>query len=281
MEYLRAYTEKLYDFVRRDFDRIIPVVGDEGYGKSTLILEAIWLYELARENDPTPATVLNAVIFDDREAFRQKLLGADPTDPIALMDAAHVLYKRDTMMPDQKETERTLLDIRFDNYVIFMGYQDWSDIPDQLQRRRAKNLLRIPRRGIVEGYGRDELDDKYDSYGKSEWPDPVFKDTFPSLEGTEIWSRFQQVDTQRKRARLQNSDDDEEEELSPQDVVEDILNQNPAQYVEVYNERAYYNKSLIRYDFPELTDRQAEQVQAALKRECNPSTLVTDTHAHG
>jgi len=276
MKRIERFTEKLYeDYILRDFDRIVPVIGDESAGKSTFILEAIWLYELARGNDPTPASVLDAVVFDDRDSFRQKLLAADSTDPIAVMDAAHVLYKKDTMMPDQKETERSLLDVRIENYVIFLGYQDWADIPDILQRRRARNAFFIPQRGTVYGFNRPALDEKYSDLGKEQWPEPTLRDSFPSLEGTEIWERFVQIDAERKRARL-HVDEDETSDVTPQEVAESIIEKGLAEYVKVneFQERSYYNKALIRYDYPSLSDQQAEQVRAALTRHQDPAELV-------
>lgn len=276
MKRIERFLEKLYDHITRDYDRIIPVVGSEGYGKSTFILEATWCYEAVRDQDPTPATVLDTVTFDDREAFRQKLLHADPTDPISVMDAAHVLHKKDAMNPEQKQTERSLLDIRIENYVIFLGYQDWGDIPTQLQSRRAENLFYIPRRGVVHGFNRQQLDEKYDSLSRGEWPEPALVDTFPSLEGTELWDRFQQIDAERKRARLQTEDDDGDAEVSPQAVAEEILDNDVAEYVKhnEFQDRAYYNKALIRYDYPELSDQQAEQVREALAREQDPADLA-------
>lgn len=276
MKRIERFVEKLYeDYVQRDFDRIIPVIGDESAGKSTFILEAIWMYEQARGNDPTPASVLDAVVFDSRDAFRDKLLAAEQGDPIAVMDAAHVLYKKDTMNPDQKETERSLLDIRIENYVIFLGYQDWADIPDILQRRRAKNAFYIPRRGKIYGFNRAGLDEKYEDLGKEQWPEPDLVDSFPSLEGTELWDRFTQIDTERKRARLQ-VDDGGETEVTPQEVADEIIENGLQDYVKTneFQGRSYYNKALIRFDYPELSDQQAEQVREALTRHQDPEELV-------
>ncbi|WP_423745107.1 hypothetical protein V5735_03515 (plasmid) [Haladaptatus sp. SPP-AMP-3] len=284
MERYKRFLEKLHEHVQRDWDRLIPFVGEEGAGKSTLILQSIWLYELIRGNDPTPETVLDYVVFDDRDAFKQKLLSSDPGDPIGVMDAAHILYNKDVMMPDQKDVEKSLLDIRTENYVIFLGYQDWDDIPRQLRKRRAKNAIRVPSRGTLKGYNRRQLDEKYRNLDGMQWPDHALIDTFPSLEGTRLWERFDEIDKERKRRRLQQEDDDSDGELTPQDVVskivvEDILDE----YVEVneFQNRAYYSKSLLKYDFPDLSDQQADQVRSALGREADPATLAdlegTDT----
>ena len=282
MERYKRFLEKLHEHVQRDWDRLIPVVGGEGAGKSTLILESIWLYEQIRGNDPTPESVLDYVVFDDRDAFREKLLGADQGDPIALMDAAHVLYNKDVMMPDQKETEKSLLDIRVENYVIFLGYQSWGDIPKQLRERRAKNVIRAPSRGTLKGYNRAQLDEKHHNLDAQKWPDHALIDSFPSLEGTRVWQRFDEIDRERKRRRLQ-TDEESDAELTPQDVVDQIVAADAlGDYVEVneFQKRAYYSKPLLRYDYPDLSDQETDQVRAALSREADPSEFAdgeTDT----
>lgn len=272
MQRIELFLKHLYETkISRNFDRIVPVIGDEGVGKSTFILEAIGRYQQIRGGDPSAERVLDAVVLDSREAFEQRLLDASEGDPIAAMDAAHILYKKEAMDPDQIETEKRLLDIRLSNFLIFLGYQDWRDIPDQLQRRRAKNAFYIPKRGVVYGYNRETLDEKYDGARDSGWPDPDLRDTFPSLDGTEVWERFQELDAARKEQRLRagHEGDDEEAELTPQDVAHEIRQNDPAEYVEFndYNGQAYVSKPLIKFDYPALSDQQADQVKHAIRRE--------------
>jgi len=277
LERVRKYLKQLYEQrIMKDWDRLVPVVGPEGAGKSTFILEAIWLYEEIRGHEPTPASVLDYVVFDDRDSFRDKLLAAEPGDPISVMDAAHVLYNKDVMQPDQIAVEKSLLDVRIENYVFFLGYQDWGDIPRTLRKRRSENAFYIPDRGYVQGFNRSQLDEKYKELDDNEWPDPALKDTFPSLEGTELWERFDEIDRERKRSRLRR-DEDQETEVTPQGVVEEIVaNEDLKEYVDYneFQERAYYAKPLIRYDFPTLSDQQADQVKSALAREVDPGDLV-------
>lgn len=277
MERYRRFLDKLHEHVQDDWDRLMPIVGDEGVGKSTLILQSIWLYEEIRGNDPTPETVLDYVVFDDRDAFREKLLTADPGDPIAVMDAPHVLYNKDVMQPDQKEVQKSLLDIRTENYVIFLGYQDWDDIPDQLRKRRAKNAIQIPKRGLLNGFSRAKLDEKYENLDGMEWPDPDLRDTFPSLEGTRIWERFNEIDKERKQRRLQQDSDESDTDRTPQDVVNEIVAaERLEEYVEVneFQKRAYYSKPLLRFDYPDLSDQEADQVRSALSREADPASFA-------
>lgn len=273
MKRVERFIQKLYDSqICNDFDRIIPVIGDEGMGKSTFILEFMGRYERYRGADSSPESILDKVVFDNRESFRQAILQADQGDPIAAMDAAHIMHKKEAMNPDQIETEKSLLDIRIDNYVILLGYQDWDDIPTVLQKRRAKNAFRITSRGRVVGYNRSSLDEKFESRGAEKWPRPDLQDRFYSLEGTDIWDDFQEMDAEHKRQRLvgDNAENGNERDgPSPQDVLDGILESGVGEYIDEneFNNRRYISKPLIKLDYPELSDQEAEQVKHGLRRE--------------
>lgn len=269
MDRIQRFIEKLYDTkIQQDYDRIIPIVGDEGDGKSTLILEFLARYEAHRGNAIDAPSLLNYVIWDDKDAFTEFLQQADSGDPIAVMDAAHLMHKKEAMNPDQIETEKTLLDIRIENHTILLGYQDWGDIPDQLQRRRAKNVFRVPQRGVVHGYNRESLDEMY-AGSADDWPEPDMEDVFPNLEGTEVWDRFTEIDKQRKLERLKDDDEETEDGVTPQEVAEAILEDGVAQYVDEneFNGQRYISKPLIKFDYPDLSEQQADQVKHAIRRE--------------
>lgn len=266
LDRIEAYLDKLNRRkIQQNFDRVHLVIADEGNGKSTLMLQMIALYLKIRGEDATPENILNSVVWGGREEFKQKLLDSDQGQMIAVQDAAHTLHKKDAMDPEQKDLEKSLLDIRIENYPILLGYQDWGDVADILQRRRAEVAFVIPRRGIVRGYNRSSMDERYDGDG---WPDPDFKDRFPSLEGTTLWERFEEVDAKKKRNRLK-SDEEVDDKKEPQDVVEEIKGAGVSEYVEEneFNGQQYISKPLIKYDYPELSEQEAEQVQHALRRE--------------
>lgn len=204
--------ERTYQFLQRvndraiaqNNDRVVLVVGDEGVGKSTFMCQLAVLWNGIRERDTDADSVLENICWGGREAFKEALKTGDEGDMIAVQDAPHVLFSRDVMVGEQKELERTLMDIRFKNYLIVLGFQDWSDIPSGLKRRRAKNTFHITSRGVARGYDRDAMDHRY-KHG--EWPDEQFMDRFRSLEGTGLWQAFEQRDREAKESRLEDSQD--------------------------------------------------------------------------
>lgn len=212
MKRTKEFLKTVYNrVIKNDGDAIVLVIGDEGAGKSTFMLQTTWLWQQISQGDVSVESVLDRVVHDDRTAFRQQLAESEKRRAQVAMDAAHILYKKDSMVGEQKEVEKSLLDIRVLNYFIQLGYQDYTDIPEKLQRRRADYAFRIPRRGVVWGYSRHSLDQRY---ADDSWPDePDFKDTFPSLEGSDLWQKFNKQDEERKRERLQAT-----EESKPADI---------------------------------------------------------------
>jgi len=206
--------------ITNNFDAFVLVIGGEGVGKSTFMAATTWLWQQIREKEPTPDSVLERMAHDDREAFRQLLLNSDTGDAIIANDAAHILHRKETMHGDQIETEKSLLDIRTFNYLVLFGYQDWGDITDQLQRRRAHFCFKIPRRGVIHGYSRSSMDEKYDT---DDWPSPDLKDTFPNLEGTELWEQFTKTDEERKLERLQKNETPDVKDVAKQEQIKTAL----------------------------------------------------------
>ena len=226
MQAVQQWLQGLHDrVISNDYDRVVIVLGEEGDGKSTFILGAMemWYRILGRCREgerPDPDRLLSHITFDSREEFKTQLLNSDPKDPVAAMDAAHILHNKEAMHGGQVDVEKTLLDIRIENFLVLLGYQDWSDIPDQLRSRRAKNVIHIPERGTVHGYGRASIDEKYKD---GEWPEPDLKDTFPPLEGRELWEQFNEMDHERKKERLQDQQEADPDKVRWQAMAEMVV----------------------------------------------------------
>jgi hypothetical protein len=186
------------------------------------------------------------------------------------------------MSPDQIEIETDLLDVRRREYLMLLGFQDWGVVPSQLQNRRANFLLRVPSRGIVEGYSRSKIDTKAEDTADTDWwPEPDLRDTFDALDGTELWAEFERIDEEKKMARMGVDPDeaDGDDELTPHEAVAEIKAAgNAADYVQEneFNGQTYFDADLIQFDYPELSNRQAEQTKKALAREYDPQALLRD-----
>jgi hypothetical protein len=270
MEKIDRWMELVYENrVQQEFDQITPIVADEGKGKSTFMLEATGRWQHLKGSEPTIDSVLDRVVWDDREEFRTALADYPRRAAIPVMDAAHVLFNREQMNPEQIEAEKGLLDVRTQEYFILLGYQDWDDIPRTLRKRRAKNVLRIPTRGTIYGYSRASLDEKYKNCGEDEWPEPDLIDTFPNLDGTDLWAEFKRRDREHKKDRLRVDDDDSDEtDLTARELAEEIRAEGVGRVVSIHggNKQPYIDAGLIEADYG-VSIREAKKVKSLLERE--------------
>lgn len=271
LEKLETWLQKVYDRrITQEYDALVPVVADEGNGKSTLMLQLTWMWKEIRGQKATPENVLERVIWGGREEFANALANDEPESCVPVMDAARVLNKKETMVGEQREIEKDLLDVRMKSFLMLLGFQSWDRVASMLQDRRAKFVLRVPRRGVVEGYSRASIDKRVES---ESWPEPDMQARFPSLEGTRLWEEFKERDLEAKERRIRNSgdgtEDADDEGPTPQSVVAEIKRAGVGGYVSQneFNESLYIDKKLIKFDYPELSDDEADQVKAALRRD--------------
>lgn len=287
MDKVKRWLDILYDEkISRDFDRIVILLGDEGMGKSTLsnCISMLWkevkgegrAWEYAHEN---PDAILETVAWEAND-FKTAMAERPPESVIQVPDAARVLHKKKAMHGEQIELETDLLDVRTKGFLILLGYQDWDDVPKPLQNRRAKNVLKIPKRGSLRGYNRESMDERQDT-GK--WPEADLTDTFPNLEGTPLWERFYKADLRMKEQRIApDSTNDDEDELSENERLKAIANeiqQNDfKKYIREHNGNGtlYVAGGLIELEY-DLSQRQAKKVKLLLESNDLTEAVSSDT----
>ena len=255
------YNERICD----EYDHVMPVIGDEGVGKSTLIVECMILYQRIKGREVDPDEILESFVYD-REGLKERLATAERRSIIAVPDAARVLHKKEAMKGEQVEIEKDFFDVRTKEFLILLGFQDWDSIPSFLQERRAKTALYIPRRGVVRGYNRKSLDERVK---KDTWPPSDLTESFPPLVGTELWDRYQELDRQMKDSRMHGAGaEEDEEEMSVDEIIKDIKDRGVQSVVSRHNgnNRPYVNANLIEHDYG-LSQNKASKVKDVLERD--------------
>lgn len=214
MKKLEELMQRLYHDRHEDnLDTVLPVLGDEGMGKSTLILQLAVAYYVEREGEaPSISHLLDRICYNRRE-FQEMMANSEKQQLIIVPDAGRLLYSMDVATSEQKEIEKSLMDVRGLEYMIILGFQSWDRIGGEIKERRSKLTLKIPRRGLVRGYSREDMDEKLDT---GEWPSSTLSDGFQPLDGTDLWNEYQRLDEEQKRDRLGADGDDE---LSPEDAA--------------------------------------------------------------
>lgn len=270
MKKIQRYLEKVFGRrIKREYDHILLVVGDEGVGKSTLMLQIMVLWELIRGTCDAPEEIetdeLLASIIHSPEGLEEAFAGFESRSSVAVPDAGRVMHKKEAMSSDVVELEKDFLDVRTNEFLVLLGYQWWSDVPTFLQERRAMGVFYIPSRGTVRGYNRDSMDYRVDN---DDWPESDLVDTFPDLEGTDLWEQYKALDKKAKAERMDAaSDDDEADGWTVREAVEDasdrlddFVSTNPT------NGQRYIDPDLIEFEF-ELSARKAKQVKKVLARD--------------
>lgn len=267
MKLVRQYLDGIQKKLEDEFDRVIIVLGDEGHGKSTFMMQTGWFWQ----DSPTVESTIDCVAWDYND-FKMAMASRDAHSLIMVHDAARVLSRKKAMRPETVEIEEDLFDVRQGQYVIMLGFQDWEWVPTMLANRRAKNVFRIPTRGRVHCYNRKQMDKRQDT---GSWPDAAFIDTFADLSSTELWETFKREDLRRKRERIAPEDVEEEEEMSIDELVTHIQSNGIEDVISYHRDmdRYYFDWQLIKHDF-DLTKPDAKLVKKLLERNVEPREVV-------
>jgi hypothetical protein len=276
MKKLIRWLERTGDHLDKDYDSVVPVVGDEGKGKSTLIMELGWLWHEVdgTPNEQTVEATMDQIAWDLKE-FKEAIGSKPRKSCVTVHDAARVLSRKKAMHGDQIEVEEDLLDMRFGNYLVLLGYQEFDLLPTMLATRRSKNLLYIPKRGVVHGHNEANIRERYET---GDWPDPVFRDTYPSLEGKELWQAFKAEDARRKQERIQPEEEEETEaDLPIPELAELVKEDGIHEVVSVHggNGSLYIDSDLIEVEYGTSANK-AKKVAKVLKKEVARGELTLD-----
>lgn len=271
IKWLEATKEHLED----DFDAVVPVIGDEGMGKSTLIMELGWLWH-GVDGTPQDQTVENTMgqIAWDLNQFKEYIGSKPKYSCIHVHDAARVLSRKKAMHGKQIEVEEDLLDMRFGNYLVLLGYQEFDLLPTMLATRRSKMLLHIPERGVVHGHNEENIRHRYE---EGSWPEPTLTDTYPSLEGKDLWSAFNAEDARRKQERIKPEEENEDEELPVPELADKVVDEGIQDVVSIHggNGTMYIDADLIEIKYG-ISGNKAKKVSKLLKKDVAMGELALD-----
>lgn len=196
MQYWNASLDIVIKNVRyNNLDWVHCNTGREGTGKSTLALLSCMKF---------PGFKADYIAFNGQE-FNHLLTHVPEGSAVMFDEGAEGLFSRDSMSKFNKQIVKTLMHIRGRNLFICINIPDFTSLDRGLRNRRVMSLTETRYvvsfdkernykkliRGYFYFYDASKLDGYYrDDRGLLHAPQPTYVDTFPSLEGTEIWVEY-------------------------------------------------------------------------------------------
>jgi len=171
MEYLKREALRIRQWLRKDFDHIMAIDGDERLGKSTLA------YHWCKLIDPKfPGEDAWKICYDYTE-FYQAIERAKKYSAILLDEGAEMFYKLDFMRVESKEAKKCLMRIGAKNLFICIVIPNFWDLDKYFTNHRVRTWCHVKARGVFRFHVR-----KKRPYEKDAWYEPKWEDTYPPLD---------------------------------------------------------------------------------------------------
>lgn len=221
MKRLQQTLDIYFDKLKNDYDGLIIVAGDEGKGKSRLILHAIehWI-RITQNREPVAEDVKYITL--DKIDFVNELQNPDKYS-IVVMDEAGEMASRSAMSRFNKIMTHAFQVIRGLNKLTILILPSLWDIDSFFRRRRARGFIYVYKRGSFAFWSQSRLrkmvalNEQYPV--KNYWRTrPTFFDTFPNYKGIllEPYSKLKQKKMEEMVKRLKDEvAKDVEEETVP------------------------------------------------------------------
>lgn len=158
-------------------DTVFGVVGGEGVGKSTFVLDCVD-YLGGEEN----------CICVDKNKMGEVLTSLKDKDPLQIDEAADGLYSKEGVSKFNKELEKLFMICRAKLWITFILIPDFFALSPMFRRRRINGLFHIYKRGRVKFYDKKAIEkinrnhDKYKSH-EIRGAYPSYTDSFPDYKG--------------------------------------------------------------------------------------------------
>lgn len=198
---LQGLEEKLID--QDDKDMVILVVGSPGNGKSALTLWCqIFLALQDVQPDIEDVTDLKDIL-DSDELFKGWVYEHDAFCSAVRNNGGILInydegydsfYRRRAMSKKNTEAMSMMWKYRFKNHVIFINFQNVSDIEPDLLYKRVHGMIRVVKKGWFHFFSQNKINEiDVDSKTKKvSFPKPDFKGSFPDPANyiPEIWKDY-------------------------------------------------------------------------------------------
>lgn len=146
IEFLASQIKKR---VRKDFDLVTAITGEEGIGKS------VFAIELAKECDPNFTLEKNELITPNVEKMKEKITQLPQYSCIIADEAIRILYKQQWYTKAQIYLNQLFSLCRQENKIVLLCIPRFMDINSYFRTWRIKFWVNILERGTAVLFGKD------------------------------------------------------------------------------------------------------------------------------
>ena len=177
----------IYDgVVLKDYDNVLCIIGDEGKGKSNILLQIVDFWLKKRYNTITPEMANRFIAMDSKDLGRV-IKGVTNFDILANDEAAD-LSSRSSMSKINKTYVKAYSIIRGKNLFTILVLPDLFDLDTFFRKRRVRNLIYTNKRGVIHFWGKQRLKKLVEINEVSKTKNyfcvqPLFSDRVPLYKG--------------------------------------------------------------------------------------------------
>jgi len=135
--------------IRKDFDIVIAISGEEGIGKSVLAIH------LAKYIDPFFTLEKNELISPSAEEMKEKITGLPKFSCIICDEAIRILYKLRWYTKIQVYLSQLFAVCRQENKVVILCLPRFKDFNEYFRNHRIKAWLHVMSRGTAVQFSKD------------------------------------------------------------------------------------------------------------------------------
>jgi len=180
---LKSNLDDLIEDTHQDWDTFIIVIGKLGIGKSTL--EHLILFYFDDTYD------INRVVFT-KEQFDKLKVKLKKYQGMGIDELINIFFSGDATTTDTRDATKDFHKIRGKNFFIVGCVDDIFSLTRWVSKERPTAVLRVVRRGIVEGYDEEKIRKiRIDTQRNVIFPEPNFIDYFkPIPKSDPFWKEY-------------------------------------------------------------------------------------------
>lgn len=236
--YLETNLDQLEEkLIREDNkDIVILVVGGVGNGKSAL---TFWMELFLILKDTTDIVDLEEIKdeIDLEEFFKYWVYDHDGFKKAMTLSSGNIInydegydsfYRRKAMTNKNTEALSIMWKYRFKNHIVFINFQNISDVEPDLLYKRCHAVIRVTHKGWFHFYSQKKINqiEVEKKSKKVSWPSPDFRGSFPDPRNylTDIWERYEEDNAEKLEDQAEEKEDRDTDVnwLSTGDVAEKL-----------------------------------------------------------